>query len=59
MFQSPCGDLVSGKARDFFVLKVIGFAFQSPCGDLVSGKSLIIVVVKLFYKVSVPLRGFS
>ncbi len=37
MFQSPYGDLVSGK---FFQSGVspMTLKFQSPCGDLVSGK---------------------
>ncbi len=45
MFQSPCGDLVSGK-RCFStsVGNSDRVEFQSPCGDLVSGKSTVTAV---------------
>ena len=37
MFQSPCGDYVSGKLK-LAEIRKSPEVFQSPCGDYVSGK---------------------
>ncbi len=57
MFQSPCGDYVSGKRTGISIPDSGGERFQSPCGDYVSGKSYDeTVVVVTSYGFS-PLAG--
>ncbi len=37
MFQSPCGDYMSGNLLVVFTSTPVTLKFQSPCGDYMSG----------------------